>query len=206
MSAHPVALALLKACGFPLAAPSANRSTELSPTLAEHVSRSLADKIDLLLDAGPTTGGLESTVLDLTTDPPRILRPGLVTTAQIEAITGAIDQSKSRDEAPLRSPGQMKRHYAPRTPLEVTRGSRRRVEELLGQGLRIGWLTYADDSATGATRIVLPRDPGGYSAGLYAALHQLDAANLDRIVVEMPPDGNEWIAVHDRLWRAATVS
>ena len=86
--AHPVALALLRAAGVPLAAPSANRSTELSPTTAEHVGRSLDDRIDLILDAGPTTGGIESTVLDLTTDPPRLLRPGLVTPAMIEEVIG----------------------------------------------------------------------------------------------------------------------
>jgi L-threonylcarbamoyladenylate synthase len=90
MPAHPVALALLRACGFPLAAPSANRSSELSPTLPEHVLRGLADRIDLLLDAGPTSGGLESTVLDLTTQPPRLLRPGLVTIAELEALLGPI--------------------------------------------------------------------------------------------------------------------
>src|SRR5207302_8534817 len=88
MPGHPVALALLRGCGLPLAAPSANRSTELSPTCAEHVLAGLTDRIDLLLDGGPTTGGLESTVVDLTTDPPRLLRPGLVTTTELEAILG----------------------------------------------------------------------------------------------------------------------
>ncbi len=88
MPAHAVALALLRACGLPLAAPSANRSTELSPTCAEHVRLDLAN---LLLDAGPTTGGLESTVLDLTCTPPRLLRPGLVTRAELEASLGPID-------------------------------------------------------------------------------------------------------------------
>jgi L-threonylcarbamoyladenylate synthase len=203
--AHPVALTLLRACRLPLAAPSANRSTELSPTRAEHVLRGLSAAIDLLLDAGPTTGGLESTVLDLTADPPRQLRPGLVTVAELEALIGPIDQTASaNEEEPLRSPGQMQRHYAPRTPLEVTRDSRCRVEELRRQGLRVGWLTHIDQGEMPAVwRLLLPDDAVSYAALLYAALHDLDGAGLDRIVVETPPAGDEWLAIHDRLRRAA---
>jgi L-threonylcarbamoyladenylate synthase len=204
MPAHPVALALLRACGLPLAAPSANRSTEISPTLPAHVLAGLADRIDLLLDGGPTTGGLESTVLDVTTDPPRLLRPGLVTTAELEALIGSIDRTPPSTNEPTRSPGQMQRHYAPRTPLEVTPNSGERVEELSGQGLRVGWLTYENTGPTPTLRIILPRDAAGYAAGLYAALHRLDDAGLDRIIVETPPPGDEWLAVHDRLRRAAS--
>lgn len=206
MPAHPVALALLRACGLPLAAPSANRSTELSPTLAEHVLRNLSDKIDLLLDAGPTTGGLESTVLDLTATPPRLLRPGLVTRAQLETLIGPIDGAAAPDgaEQPLRSPGQMPRHYAPRTPLAVVEDSRQRVEELCRQGLRIGWLTYYEEETPPAVlRILLAADAVSYAAQMYAALHRLDDAGLDRIVVETPPAGADWLAVHDRLRRAS---
>jgi L-threonylcarbamoyladenylate synthase len=199
--AHPVALALLHACKLPLAAPSANRSTELSPTRAEHVKIAF----DLLLDAGPTPGGLESTVLDVTVDPPRLLRPGLVTVAELERVIGPIDRNPHapREESPPKSPGQMPRHYAPRTPLEVAPNSKQRVEEWIEHGLRVGWLTHADEGPTSALRIVLPGDAAGYSAGLYAALHQLDNAGLDRIVVEAPPCGDEWLAVHDRLERAS---
>ena len=203
LPAHPVALALLRACRLPLAAPSANRSTELSPTLPEHVLHGLADSIDLMLDAGATSGGLESTVLDVTTDPPRLLRPGLVTVAQLEALVGPIDRSISSEEEPMRSPGQLRRHYAPKTPLEVVAKSRHRVEELCGQGLRVGWLTHLEENETGALRVVLPGDVVGYSAHFYAALHWLDAAGLDRIVVEAPPAGDDWLAVQDRLRRAA---
>ena len=202
--AHPVALALLRACRLPLAAPSANRSTELSPTLPEHVLHGLADSIDLLLDAGPTSGGLESTVLDVTTHPPRLLRPGLVTVAQLEGLVGHIDRSISSEEEPMRSPGQMRRHYAPKTPLEVVVKSRQRVEELCGQGLRVGWLTHLEETETTALRIALPSDVVGYSGQLYAALHRLDDAGLDCIVVEAPPAGDDWLAVLDRLRRAAT--
>ncbi len=207
MPAHPVALALLRECKLPLAAPSANRSTALSPTLPAHVLAGLADRIDLLLDAGPTTGGLESTVLDVTIDPPRLLRPGLVTIADLEAAVGPIESSPlaPRAEETARSPGQMRRHYAPKTPLEVTTNSHKLVEELCKQGLRVGWLTHIDDGESAALRIVLPDDVAGYSAGLFAALHRLDDAGLDRIVVEEPPAGDDWLAVHDRLRRAAAV-
>jgi len=217
--AHSVALALLRACNLPLAAPSANRSTELSPTTADHVLRSLADAIDLILDAGPTAGGLESTVLDVTTDPPRLLRPGLVTVAQIEAIIGSITwrrdsdladeptsaRSESRCHEAARSPGQMAKHYAPRTPLEVASKSRARAASLASQGLRVGWLTHHDNGEESSVlRILMPADPVSYAARLYAALHQLDEAWLDRIVVEAPPTGDDWLAIHDRLNRAAT--
>ena len=132
--AHPVALALLRAAGLPLAAPRANRSTELSPTTAEHVLRSLGGRIDLVLDAGPTSGGIESTVLDMTTNPPRLLRPGLVTPAAIEAVIGRIQtlsQTAAETGSPGRSPGLMQKHYAPRAPLELAQGDgRARVEAL----------------------------------------------------------------------------
>jgi L-threonylcarbamoyladenylate synthase len=205
--AHPVALALLRACGLPLAAPSANASTELSPTRGEHVLRSLSDKIDLLLDAGPTSGGLESTVLDVTYTPPRLLRPGLVTRSQIEALIGPIEfADAARESTPLRSPGQMRKHYAPHTPLELASDSRGRVEELAKEGRRVGWLTHRDEEAPATVlRILLPDDSVSYSAQLYAAVHQLDEAGLDRIVVETPPAGADWLAVHDRLRRASAV-
>ena len=205
--AHPVALALLRACGLPLAAPSANRSTELSPTEAGHVLRGLADRIDLLLDARPTMGGLESTVLDLTTTPPRLLRPGLVTITQLEALLGPIARAPSDPAQPVRSPGQMARHYAPQTLLEVVTHSRDRVEVLCGQGRRVGWLTHHTsekiDSAN-VLRILMPAEPVSYSAQLYAALHRLDDLGLHCIVVETPPSGDDWLAVHDRLRRAST--
>jgi L-threonylcarbamoyladenylate synthase len=206
--AHPVALALLRACGLPLAAPSANRSTRLSPTRAEHVLDGLADRIDLLLDAGPTAGGIESTVIDLTVRPPRLLRPGLITVADLEAVVGLISGPGPRsDEQPARSPGLQAKHYAPRTPLELVAGaSRRRVDELIGQGRRVGWITSARTSPArfAGAWIGMPDDPAGYAAQLYAVLHRLDGQGLDRIVVELPPATDAWMAVHDRLRRAAT--
>jgi L-threonylcarbamoyladenylate synthase len=118
--AHPVALALLRTAGVPLAAPSANRSTELSPTRAQHVERSLGSRVDLILDAGPTQLGIESTVLDLRGEHPAILRPGLVGAAELEPLVGALHlPNAGRDEAPRPSPGMLDRHYAPRARLRL---------------------------------------------------------------------------------------
>lgn len=207
--AHPVALALLRACGLPLAAPSANRSTRLSPTRAEHVLDGLADRIDLLLDAGPTSGGIESTVLDLTVQPPRLLRPGPVTVADLEAVVGRVTRLAPTDnDEPARSPGLHAKHYAPRTPLELVVGDGcLRVEELTRQGRRTAWVASEIRSATHATAVLvlMPDDPVAYAAQLYAILHQLDGQGLDRIVVELPPETEAWMAVHDRLRRAETV-
>ena len=213
--AHPVAQALLEAAGIPIAAPSANRSNEVSPTTAEHVLKSLGGRIDVILDGGPTTGGLESTVLDMTTTPPRILRPGLVSPAEIEQVIGPVERPAS-PHAPsdhlLLSPGQLPRHYAPRATMECCAGgSAERVAALAGDGYRVGWLTIAHggrDSRLGNSQerirtIEMPADPAAYAAQLYAALHALDDAGVDRIVVDLPPDEEPWLAVRDRLRRGS---
>jgi L-threonylcarbamoyladenylate synthase len=209
--AHPVALALLRVSGVPIAAPSANRSTELSPTRGEHVLRGLDGRIDLLLDAGPTAGGIESTVLDLTASPPRLLRPGLISPAELEAVLGPLNRTGSaniKTTQALSSPGLLPRHYAPRTPLEcVKTRDGERIAALCREGKRVGWVTFAKTGRTqwpGILLRVLPDDPAGYSAQLYAALHELDVAGLDRILVTLPPDTEEWLAVRDRLRRAAS--
>jgi L-threonylcarbamoyladenylate synthase len=207
--AHPVARGLIEAAGLPLAAPSANRSMQLSPTRAEHVLRGLSGRIDLMLDAGPTPGGLESTVLDLTTTPPRLLRPGLISLAELEAVLGTVQllQAKVSDTQPLPAPGMLSRHYAPQAPLEGREDDgRARVEEWRLQGLRVGWLTFTApaEPLPGVVVQVMPADPADYAAQLYAVLHALDEAAVERIVVALPPDTPEWLAVRDRLRRAAT--
>jgi L-threonylcarbamoyladenylate synthase len=207
--AHAVALGLIEAAGVPIAAPSANRSTQLSPTRAEHALRGLNGRIDLLLDAGPTAGGLESSVIDLTVSPPRLLRPGLVTPQEIESLIGPIvvgGASADAQAGPVRSPGMLERHYAPRTPLECQAGTWPRVKELCQAGLRVGWLSLTPprEELPGLFSIEMAGAAQTYGANLYAALHTLDAMQLDRIVVELPPGGDAWLAVHDRLRRAAT--
>lgn len=211
--AHPVAQALLRAAALPIAAPSANRSTELSPTRAEHVLRGLDGRIEMLLDGGPTSGGIESTVLDLTATPPRLLRPGPIGIAELEAAIGPLSRVRSltvaaqHDSRPLPSPGMMPRHYAPRTPLECVEAGREaeRLASLVSEQRRIGLVTFADSGTVPAVVLVrvMPSNPAGYAAQLYAVLHELDAASLARILVTLPPDTDEWLAVRDRLRRAA---
>ncbi len=206
--AHPVAQALIRAAGLPIAAPSANRSGFLSPTRAEHVHRGLAGRIELILDGGPTPGGIESTVLDVTTDPPCLLRPGLISQADLEAVIGplalpAIDPAGS---AALPSPGLLSRHYAPQTPLERVADGLERVRALSRMGVRAGLLHLGEpppDANLGVSTLTLPADPAGYAAGLYSALHVLDDAGLERIVVTLPPETPDWLAVQDRLRRAS---
>lgn len=211
--AHPVALALIAAAGVPLAAPSANRSNQLSPTRAEHVRMDLDGRVDLILDGGPAWGGLESTVVDLTQQPPQLLRPGLVAPGEIEAVIGAIVRlgtkpPKKVGDAPVRSPGLLAKHYAPRAALECVKGSGwDRVRQLAEQGGRIGWLRFTVAPASVPANIMaltLDNDPRRASASLFAQLHALDGAGVQHIVAELPPDTDEWLAIRDRLLRAAS--
>ena len=207
--AHPVALALLRAANVPIAAPSANRSNQLSPTSADHVLRGLEGRIDLILDGGPTPGGIESTVVDLTTQPPRLLRPGLLQASDLEAVCGALQRSDQNfSEKALPSPGLSPRHYAPRTPLLCVEGDGLELTQaLLDKSLCVGWLKFTSDGTTTPAGVVvrtLPAEPTTAAAQLYAALHELDDANLDRILVFLPPDTAAWSAIRDRLQRASS--
>jgi L-threonylcarbamoyladenylate synthase len=211
MPAHPVARALIAAAGVPVAAPSANRSTRLSPTRAEHVIRDLDGRIELVLDGGPTPGGLESTVLDLCASPPRLLRPGLISPGEIAAIIGPIVQPVEQTgvgESPLPAPGMMGRHYAPRATLELVDDDGWRSVEAHYQANRaVAWLTFGNAPPSWPQQvklIVMPRDSTQYSSSIYAILHACDDAGVERIVVALPPDTEEWLAVRDRLRRAAT--
>jgi L-threonylcarbamoyladenylate synthase len=195
---HPVALAVLRAVAAPLAAPSANRSMAVSPTTAQHVLETLGSRVDLILDAGPTTGGIESTVVQL--EPPAVLRPGLVTITELESVLGPLARDAKHAIAP--SPGMMQRPYAPRARLEVCRDDAARVEVLLADGARVGWLAF-DPQPSDALVIAMSGEPREYAARLYAALHELDRAGVDRIVVAEPPQTDEWLGVRDRLTRAA---
>lgn len=207
--AHPVAQALLRAAGVPVAAPSANRSLQLSPTRAEHVFQSLQGRIQLILDGGATSGGLESTVLDLSGEVPQLLRPGLLGPTEIEAIIGPIHRPGERpapaDDAPLPAPGMLSRHYAPRAPLELVADGMARLRQHLAQGRHVGWLTFepTPPALPGLKALSLSRDPALYANRLYAALHELDAAGVDAILVDIPPAEEAWMAVRDRLERAA---
>lgn len=205
---HAVARALLEAAGVPIAAPSANPANRVSATSAEHVQRGLAGAIDLLLDGGPTRGGLESTVVDVTSLPVRVLRPGLISAEQLAAALGApvVVGAVHRGDAPLPSPGMMTRHYAPQAPLQCVAGdSRQLVEQLCGGGVRTGWMPLGERSFESplCTVQAMPAEPEQYARRLYATLHQLEEAGVQQIVVELPPDEDRWAAVRDRLLRAA---
>lgn len=210
--AHPTALALLRASGLVLAAPSANRSNQVSPTTAAHVQSSLGDRINLILDAGPTGVGIESTVLDLTTEPPRILRPGPVTAAQIRQVIGAVaDPPSDAAPAPERpaSPGMLARHYAPAAKVVLFDASTRPVIEAeaaraAARGERVGALLMTEFAAPLHVRVDMPVSPAGYAQRLYAALHEADAAGCATLYVERVPENNGWAAIRDRLNRASS--
>ncbi len=212
--AHPIARRLIERSGIPLAAPSANRSERLSPTTAHHVLESLGNRIDLILDGGPCDRGIESTVIDCTTSPPRILRPGPLTKAAIEAVVGAVAHAEHGSGAETaRSPGLRARHYCPKTSLELSTNAPQRIAALLAGGKRVGWLVLQDDAAArglGASKdlvaVPMPHDPAAYARHLYATLHALDQRHLDRIIADNPPDDDAWQAVRDRLVRASTTS
>ena len=205
--AHPVALALLRAAGFPLAAPSANRSNALSPTQALHVLQSLGGRIPLILDGGATTGGIESTVLSLAETPPRLLRPGLIVPQEIEAVIGPISRPQNAaqpSEAALPGPGMLAKHYAPNAPLLLAEDDgAAEVADALRSGRRVGWLTFVPvPEQTNLTIIVMPQKAGEYAVRLYAELHALDASRVERIIVSRPPPSDAWLAITDRLQRA----
>jgi L-threonylcarbamoyladenylate synthase len=204
--AHPVALALLAAAGVPVAAPSANRSTELSPTTADHVERALGDRVDVLLDGGPTTLGIESTVVDLTGERPVLLRPGLVTREEIELLAGPLAAAHEPEgAAPRRAPGQLLRHYAPRGALELIPAGelQERVAGAREAGIGVLARTAQVTPRPGDRLVRMPATPRPYARRLYAALHELDAAGCPRILCEAVPDDAAWEGVRDRLARAA---
>jgi L-threonylcarbamoyladenylate synthase len=186
--AHPAALALIRAAGVPIAAPSANRFTHISPTTAQHVEKGLSDGVELILDGGATDVGIESTVLSLRRDRPTILRPGMISRRELEVaaeVEFECEQNKPRliDE-PAESPGQHPKHYAPRTPL---------------------YLLDADAQLpSGRGKLLdLPNDPKLFAHELYAVLHGADHEGWEWLAVRKPPDTPEWAGILDRLERAA---
>ena len=202
--AHPVALALLRECGLPLAAPSANRSESISPTTAEHVIRSLPD-VPLVLDGGPCRFGIESTVVDVTVSPPRLLRPGALGLRAIRDVVGALRlPGDDGPAAEIRSPGLAHRHYAPRARLHLVDDPAvlASTAEDADPGT-VGILTHRSTAPQGAHVELLSADPLEYAADLYAALHRLDDAGVTTILAQSPPAGDDWLAVRDRLTRAS---
>jgi len=200
--AHPLALRVLREFGGGLAAPSANRFGRISPTTAAHVREEFGDAVPLILDGGECDVGIESTIIDLSSGTPRILRPGIITHAQIEAVIGPVAEQAS--ELSPRASGTLEAHYAPRTPMLLL--PRDALEKEAGEqrafGKRIAVLAI-DALPAGSTGMVLPGNAEGFAHGLYAALRELDAGDEHLLLVERPPEGDAWTAVHDRLRRAA---
>lgn len=227
--AHPLALALLRAyaqagggrggmCG--IAAPSANRFGRISPTEAAHVREELGDAVALVLDGGACDVGIESTIIDLSdrAAPPRILRPGHVTPAQIAAVVGVMPavpdmsgKTQNAVQAPSaglpRAPGVLAAHYAPRTPMRVTSAA-----ELAGvlaalhqAGQSVALIAHSPSAASLPVRswCLLPDEAEGFARGFYAALRAVDRERHDVIVVEAVPETGEWAAIADRIRRAA---
>lgn len=215
--AHPAALALLAEARVPVAAPSANRSTTISPTTADHVQKTLDGRVDVVLDAGPTGFGIESTIVDVTRAPMRrgplgdgvptlrLLRHGAIAMGvlakfgAIEDATIAAVGSHERADAP----GMHAKHYAPRAkailagPAEV----RAIVEMHRASGAKTGAIEIGEATVSGLVEVLAP-EPHECARELYAALHRLDDAGCDVIVIARAPEDDAWAAIRDRLRRA----
>lgn len=205
---HPWAQAVLQAFGGGLAAPSANRFGHVSPTTAQHVRDEFGDAVPVVLDAGPCQVGIESTIIDLSTGTVRILRPGLITAEQIEAVLHAAPEAHGAKEPSAAAPrvsGSLASHYAPRTTAELVRRNRldARYRELARDDETVRVLSIGP-LPSGLEGLALPNSPEQYARHLYAALRMLDQEGADRILIESPPELAAWIAVQDRLQRAAS--
>jgi L-threonylcarbamoyladenylate synthase len=201
---HPVARALLAAFGGGVAAPSANRFGRISPTTAAHVADDLGDAVSLILDGGASEVGIESTIIAFVTGSPMLLRPGGIGIADVERVLRQ-PLLLSNGAAP-RAPGTLAAHYAPRTAatLLVPDALRAEIVQLEDRDEDVAVLarTVARPADFGDTWLQAPADPVAYAHDLYANLRTLDAANADVILIEAVPDGDDWLAVRDRLTRA----
>jgi L-threonylcarbamoyladenylate synthase len=222
--AHPVAHALLVLSARPIAAPSANRFSRPSPTTAAHVAADLGDRIDLILDGGATTHGVESTVVDMTGDRPVILRPGAITLEALQAVVpevvmveSASHASADADPTAQRSPGTLLKHYSPTAAVRFWTGDRsdalaamhRDAERALAAGQRVGALVSDDDAPAFADlpvqviRLGPAAAPEVGASRLYDALRALDAAGVDVILARDPGTVGLCLTIRDRLYRAA---
>ncbi len=207
--AHPLALELLNAFGGGVIAPSANKFGRLSPTRAEDVRAEFKNEVALVLDGGPCAVGIESTIIDLSSEQPMILRPGMIDQAQIEAIIGPVLVSHKQSETAsvTRAPGDLASHYAPTTPLKlVSADELNEIAKSTANDLnRTAVLSFS--VAPGCCNwIVAQQDPETFARDLYQNLRQLDNLKLDQILVEAPPKDPHWEGIWDRLTRASAKS
>jgi L-threonylcarbamoyladenylate synthase len=210
---HPVALAVLKSCQLPIAAPSANRSGKPSPTTGKHVFDDLNGKVSGILDGGPTGVGVESTVIDCTVAVPMILRPGGITQEQIEAVVGPVELDaalKDQASAP-KSPGMKYQHYAPDAPVFLVNGSKsffdQLIEEKQAEGLRVGVLTTEEAAEAYQAEVVLAcgnrANLESVASNLYQTLRAFNEKKVDIIFSEMFPNEGVGQAIMNRLDKAA---
>ncbi len=223
MPAHPVALGLIRAAGTPVAAPSANRFGHTSPTRAEHVLADLGEAVDVVLDAGPTPIGVESTILDATRFPPRLLRPGGAPKEALEALLGVaipVVAAAVREEEVM-APGMLPRHYAPQGsalwlfvgPVQPARAwMQATARDLHRAGRRVGLLAFDEDLAVlgdalpaevAVVRLGPEADPEAVARRLFAALREMEAQGVEVILAREPQSPGLGLAVRDRLRRAA---
>ncbi len=207
---HPFIQAVIAECGFPLAAPSANLASRTSPTTAEHVRTALGGKIRLIVDGGRAQVGIESTVLDISVTPPRLLRPGMIHEPALAAVAGVLASASHTGGGRLKSPGLLRKHYAPRARLVVWAWND--TEELRLRSAKSG-VRSAKTHIIAHSRIpsgegfggvsIIPHDPEAFARALYSELHRCDQAGAELIVMEALPESIEWHALSDRLNRAA---
>ena len=206
---HPLALQLLSEFDGGVAAPSANRFGRVSPTTAAHVREELGNSVALIIDGGPCTVGIESTILDLSGSLPRILRPGILDATSIGAVLGNSPEFGGQQDAP-RVSGSLEAHYAPRTPLRLLAAAdlATTARDALAAGRRIAALTARPLAFSHDNLVWHPAssEPAQFAHELYATLRVLDALGCDVILIEAPPADEGWRAVADRLRRAAAGS
>lgn len=210
---HPFIQSVIKACGFPLAAPSANLSNQLSPTNAEHVAKSLGAKLKLIVDGGQSQVGIESTVVDLCAEPPRVLRSGMIHEESLAAAIGQLGApglAHGHAGGPLRSPGLLAKHYSPKAKLVVLGWTddadlRHHLRALRVESGDVHILAHTHiPSGEGFADVsLIPHDAEAFARALYGELHRLDDAGAKCVVVEALPDAPEWRGIADRLARAA---
>ena len=207
---HPFIQAVIQRCGFPLAAPSANPSNQLSPTNARHVDKLLGDKIPLIVDGGQAQVGIESTVLDVSISPPRVLRPGMIHDQALLAVTGTLAGPTGESHPILKSPGLLQKHYSPLARLllltwKTDRDLVAQTERLKINRSRTHIIahTHIPSGQDFSNVSVIPHDAEAFARALYAQFHESDEAGAEWIIVEQVPDTHEWRAIADRLTRAA---
>jgi len=204
---HPLALEVLRAFGGGVAAPSANRFGGVSPTTAEHVRRDLGEEVALVLDGGPCTVGVESTIVDVSGEAPALLRPGGVSREAVEKVLGR--SVPKREKGPVRAPGMLESHYAPHAGVVLVEAAElaSRTATLAHSGKKVGVLAAAARGAwtapPGVDVLEVPASPEGFAHVLYARLREADLRGCDVVVVVLPPQDGLGLAVRDRLTRAA---